>query len=363
MGDASLTPRERFESRSGPVLGLLPPRAQRMLSGRRTVRIDGQELDAGVQLILRVLALRGRPSLTAGLGRDPAHIRSVTHREAMVFARRRTPVKSVSEIEIDGGAGPRRARHYAPPEAGGPHPLLVFVHGGGWCVGDLDTHDEPCRLLCRHAGIHVLSIDYRLAPEDPFPAGLDDTVAALRWAHENAERLGADPRRIAIGGDSAGGNLSTAASLLAAGGAGVSPALQVLIYPATDFVERRRSIELFGTGFFLTNEDRAWCEGNYVGAIDADLSDPRISPFRAPDLSGVAPAIVMTAAFDPLRDEGEDYAAALRAAGVQVAVHRAPGLIHGFINMTMVNRAARESVITLAGMIRAALTEPPARPA
>jgi acetyl esterase len=362
MGDARLTLRERFEGLSAAWLGALPAGAQRMLSGKPAVRIDGEELDAGIQLALRVLQLRGRPALINGADATPSEARATLRREALVFGRRRTAVGPVREVEIDGATGRLRARHYAPAEIGGPHPLLVFVHGGGWTIGDLDTHDEPCRLLCRHAGVHVLSVDYRLAPEHPFPAALDDVLAALRWAQANAEQLGADPRRFAIGGDSAGGNLSAVAAQLCARDGDAAPALQILIYPATDFVERHRSSELFGEGFYLTNANRDWCERHYLDSTGADRADPRVSPLRAPDLSGLPPAIVVTAAFDPLRDEGEAYARALRAAGTPVALYRARGLIHGLINMTSVNRAAREATVTLAGMIRAALTtEPPAR--
>jgi acetyl esterase/lipase len=358
MKDASPTLMGRCEALGGRALAALPARIQRRFSGRSAVRIDGQELDSGIQLLLRVMALRGSGSLISSQDATPSAERARIRREALQMTRTRTEVGAVREVHVDGALELRRARHYSPAQVG-PPPLLVFVHGGGWTVCDLDTHDEACRILCHHAGVQVLSVDYRLAPEHPFPAGLEDVMAAWRWAHANAEQLGADAERVAIGGDSAGGNLSAVATYLLARDGGPVPALQILIYPGTDFVERYRSSELFGSGFFLTNANRDWCESHYLNGTGADRSDPRLSPLRAPDLSGLAPAIVVTAAFDVLRDEGEVYAASLRAAGNRVVLFRAQGLIHGFINMTSVNRASRDATIMLAGMIRAELSGRP----
>jgi acetyl esterase len=221
--------------------------------------------------------------------------------------------------------------------------------------GDLDTHDEPCRLLCRHAQVQVLSIDYRLAPEHPFPAAVHDALAAFRWAVAHASELGADAERVAVGGDSAGGNLSAVTARLAASDGGPKPALQLLIYPAVDLTDAETdSGRMFADGFFLTENDRRWSTRHYLSGPDADATDPRVSPARAEDLSGLPPAIVITAGFDPLRDEGEAYAEALRRAGTAAVLERAPELIHGFINMTTVP-AARDAVVRLAGMVRASL--------
>jgi acetyl esterase len=350
---SSLPLADRVQLGLAGALSALPDSAKLRLSGRPRTVLDGQTLDPSLQLTLRIAARRGSPSFIRPGATDPVAERRRIAADSALAQGRRTAVGDVRELTVDGGSGPRRARHYAPaPQAGaGPEPVLVFAHGGGWVVGDLDSHDEACRLLCRHANLHVLSVDYRLAPEHPFPAGLADVIAATRWALREAASLGADPARVAVGGDSAGGNLAAATCQALAGEP--SPALQVLIYPSTDFVEPTRSQELFGEGFFLDAHSRAWCEERYV-TRELDRADPRLSPLRG-QLTGLPPAIVLTAAFDPLRDEGERYAAALREAGGHAVTYRVPGMIHGFINMTGVNRGARDAVVCLAGMVRGAL--------
>jgi acetyl esterase len=319
------------------------------LSGKPPITIDGDTLAPEVQLGLAVLERRREPDLRT-LG--PGESREARRRLSAVYAGRPVPVGSVEDLELPGEAGPLRARHYSPHELGGPHPLLVYYHGGGFTYGDLETHDGTCRLLCRHAGAHVLAIDYRLAPEHPFPAAVHDARAALAWACANAAGLGADPGRVGVSGDSAGGNLAAVVAQLAARDGGPTPVLQLLIYPATDFTRRRRSRELFGEGFLLTNDEMNWFETNYLGEARTHAADPRASPLLAEDLSGLAPAFVVTAAFDPLRDEGEEYAQALRAAGTPAAVRRFPGLIHAFVAAAGVSRAARDAVIEIAGVTR-----------
>jgi acetyl esterase len=319
------------------------------LSGKPPVQIDGDTLAPEVQLGLAMLERRREPppeTLT------PAQARAARRRLSAVYAGRPAAVGAVQELEI-AGAVPLRARHYSPRELGGPHPLLVYYHGGGFTYGDLETHDGLCRLLCRHAGVHVLAIDYRLAPEHPFPAAVEDARTALQWAWANAVRLGADPRRVGVGGDSAGGNLSAVAAQLAARDGGPAPVLQLLIYPATDFSRRRRSRELFGEGFLLTNQEMDWFETNYLGAERTHATNPRASPLLADDLSGLAPAYVVTAAFDPLRDEGEEYATALAAAGTPVLLRRFPGFIHAFVAAAGVSRSSRDAVVEIAGATRA----------
>ncbi|MGH2884628.1 MAG: alpha/beta hydrolase, partial [Solirubrobacteraceae bacterium] len=216
----------KLEQWGAHVLGALPPRLQVRLSGKPPVRIDGDTLAPEAQLLLAVLDRRREPPLES---LPPAEARQARGRLTAAYAGRPVPVRNVEDVAID-GAIPLRARHYEPPESGGPHPLLVYYyHGGGFTYGDLDSHDGVCRVLCRHAGAHVLAVDYRLAPEHPFPAAVDDARAALRWAFENAARLGADSRRIGVGGDSAGGNLAAVVSQFAVRGGGAAPALQLLI--------------------------------------------------------------------------------------------------------------------------------------
>jgi acetyl esterase len=246
------------------------------------------------------------------------------------------------------------ARHYEPPAAGaGPAPLLVYLHGGGFVAGDLDTHDEPCRLLCRHAGAHVLAVDYRLAPEFPFPAGVQDAYAVTQWALAHARALGADPARVAVGGDSAGANLATVACLLARRRDAPMPAAQLLLYPPTDYHTSWRSRLAYADGLLLTGADIEFFHAQYAASEDAD--DERHSPLRSKDLSGLPPAMVVTAAFDPLRDEGEAYADALRAAGNRVVSWRVPGLVHGFVNLTTLSGTAHDTVVEVAGALRALL--------
>ena len=339
----------RIQQWGALALDALPPRVQVRLSGRPPISIDGDTLAPEVQLGLAVLGLRREPALQT---LPPPSAREGRRRLAAVYAGRRMDVGTVEDLELPGGAGLVRARHYAPRELGGPHPLLVYYHGGGFTYGDLETHDGTCRLLCRHAGAHVLAIDYRLAPEHPFPAAVQDARAALAWACANAGSLGADPGRVGVSGDSAGGNLAAVVAQLAARDGGPAPVLQLLIYPATDFTRRRRSRELFGEGFLLTNDEMDWFETNYLGEARTGAADPRASPLLAEDLSGLAPAYVVTAAFDPLRDEGEEYAQALRAAGTPATLRRFPGFIHAFVAAAGVSRPARDAVIEIAGVTR-----------
>jgi acetyl esterase len=359
--DAPPTGRERVETRVARLAGHLSPRALLRLSGGQPVLVDGQQLDPGIQFVLKALERRGMPTVLGPIGANPtpAEVRAASHRQSVLDAKYRTPVGSVKELQVTGGEGPLRARHYAPVGGGAGRPLLLYLHGGGWTIGDLETHDEPCRLLCVHADIHVLALDYRLAPEHPFPAAHEDAEAAFGWAAQHAAELGADPAQIAVGGDSAGGNMTAVLAQTLAGKRGPAPALQLLIYPATGSAQPTASAELFGDGFYLTSNCREWFTNHYLGS-EFDGTDPRISPALAPSLKKLAPAVVMTAAFDPLRDEGEQYADALRAAGVPVAKYRAPGMIHGFMHMSVL-RGPRDRMLTLAGMVRAALELPAPR--
>ena len=342
---------DRARYRVARTLLGLPAGWQVRLTGRIPVVRDGLTLDPQVQFLLAVRA-RLRPTPLEQL--SPSVARLQTRHEAAAATGLPIRVGAVTELSVDGAVGALAARHYAPirPDPG-PHPLLLFLHGGGFVVGDLDTHDQTCRLLCRYGGMHVLAVDYRLAPEHPFPAAVLDAEAALRWTLAHAEKLDANPDRVAIGGDSAGANLAAVISARLAHDDGPRPAAQLLIYPPVDRYTDYPSLELFGDGFFLTRAEIDWFRQCY--AAEVDRTDPMLSPLNAPDLSGLPPAIVVTAGFDPLRDEGEAFAAALREAGTEVLFRREATLIHGFANMIDLSQAARTAMITVAGELRAVL--------
>jgi acetyl esterase len=244
------------------------------------------------------------------------------------------PVRSVDDNSIPGPAGDIPIRVYR-PDVDGSVPTVVFFHGGGFVIGDLDTHDDHARLICHEVEAVVVSVDYRLAPEHPFPAGFEDCRAATRWVADHISELGGDAQRIAVAGDSAGGNLSAAVALTATRDGGPQLAAQLLIYPGVDFRDDdtlHPSRTENGEGYFLTLEDMKWFHSQYLHD-EAHMSDPRASVLLAQDLSGLPPAVVGTGEYDPLRDEGEAYAKALEASGVKVVLRRYDGLIHGFFGM------------------------------
>lgn len=341
-----------------PVLKRLPDRVKRLLLGGRAVTVDGNTLDTTLQLVLAVQRASGVGGLVAS---DDLAVARTQLRKLAALVDSSVAV-GVRNLSIPGPAGAMRARHYTPVNdapvgsPGGParsEPLLVFFHGGGFVVGDLETHDGLCRLICRDAGIHVLALDYRLAPEHKAPAAIEDCYAAYRWAVEHAAELGADPQRVAVGGDSAGGNLATVVSHLARDDRerGVPlPALQLLIYPVTNFASETRSKALFADGFFLTKAHMDWFRECYLNGAPIEVSDPRISPLLADDLAGLPPALLLTAGFDPLRDEGNLYAEALTAAGVPVDHRQYGSMVHAFTNFSALGGG---SAIATADMVSA----------
>jgi len=260
------------------------------------------------------------------------------------------PTVASADRTIPGPAGDIPVRVYTPAGGGGPRPLVVFYHGGGWVIGGLDSHDPVCRDLAAGTGAVVLSVDYRLAPEHRFPAAVDDAWAALAWAGQHAADLGADGARLAVAGDSAGGNLAAVMALMARDH-DVALRFQLLVYPATDFTQRRPSVKENGEGYLLTEASLGWFEGHYA----PDRTDWRASPMLAGDHRGVAPALVMTCEYDPLRDEGQDYAAVLEKAGVEVSARCYEGMIHGAFSMTAAVPAARALVDDACAALRQAL--------
>jgi acetyl esterase len=335
------------------VIPWVPARAVRLLAaGGRSLTIDGNTLDPTLQLMLSAQHAVGIEGLV--VGNDVAASRALIRETCLGFAGPQIHV-GVRDLSIPGPAGQIPARHYRPATAE-PMPLLVFYHGGGWTIGDLDTYDALCRLTCRDADVHVLSVDYRLAPEHPAPAAVDDAYAAFRWAHEHAGELGAIPGQVAVGGDSAGGNLAAVVSQLARDDEGPKPVLQWLLYPRTDFTAKTRSLSLFAEGFLLTKADMDWFETLYLGDSGIEPSDPRVSPLLADTLSGLPPALMVTAGFDPLRDEGNRYAAALRDAGTPVDLRSTGSLTHGFANLFPLGGGSAVATTELISALRAHLS-------
>lgn len=240
----------------------------------------------------------------------------------------------IEDIRIPAPAGTIGARVYDPSGAGAPpRPVLAYFHGGGWVQGDLETHHGLCARLALRSGALVVSIDYRLAPENKFPAAVEDCDAAYRWLRAHAGELGGDPARVGVAGDSAGGNLSAVVSQLAARAGVPVPTCQVLIYPAVDFVLETASHRELEDAHIIPRDRIIWYMEQYLSG-EADRADLRASPLRATDLAGQPPTLVVTAGFDPLRDEGRAYADRLRAAGVDVVYREYPGQIHAFVSLT-----------------------------
>ncbi len=270
----------------------------------------------------------------------PLFLRAETPEQARakmqaLMENRPTPVAEVYRVEdrtITGPAGNTIPIRIYTPEARTPLGVLVFFHGGGWVLGDLESHDGLCRDLTNGAGCVVVSVGYRLAPEHKFPAAPEDCFAAARWVAENAASLGGDPARLAVGGDSAGGNLAAAVALMARDRGGPQLRLQLLLYPCIDAADDTPSHKEFAQdGFILSKADMDWFWGHYLSS-EADRRNAYACPSRAPSLAGLPPALVLTASLDPLRDEGERYASQLRLAGVPVTCTRYDGVTHGFVS-------------------------------
>ena len=310
------------------VMPMIPDWLKWRLAGGRRVCVDGNTLDATIQLILAAQRLTN----TGGLGAadDPEYARALMRNSHVAMAARINV--ATTDLTIPGPDGLLRTRHYRPAVAEAA-PLLVFFHGGGFVVGDLESHDGLCRMICRDAGLHVLSVDYRLAPEHKAPAAIDDCFAAYQWAFAHAAELGADPGRIGVGGDSAGGNLAAVVALRSREEGVPQPALQVLLYAVLDLRAQTRSRSLFSDGFLITKQETGWFMDLYLDGTGIGADDARVSPLKVADLSGLAPALVITAGFDPLRDEGNEYAAALRSAGVTVDHRQFDSLTHGFASI------------------------------
>ena len=299
-------------------------------------------LDPQAKAFLDQIIAIGGPSLTA------VPVDEARKMMEMLSAMRgaEVPVASAVDRTIPGPAGPIPVRVYT-PNGSGPFPLLVWFHGGGWVLGSLATHDGICRSLAAGAGSVVVSVDYRLAPEHRYPAAAEDCFAATQWCAAHAGELSADAARLAIGGDSAGGNLTAVVAQMARDRGGPRLVFQLLVYPVTDSACDTPSYRDNAEGYLLTAADMHWFWGHYLGDARERGREPYASPLRADRLTGLPPALVVTAEFDPLRDEGEAYGAALAEAGVPAHVSRYDGMIHGFFGMGAVidraNAAVREA--------------------
>ena len=309
-------------------------------------------LDPQAKALIDLMVARAVPAVHT---LSPSEARRF-YRERRSFTQPDAP--ALAQIEDRSIAGPHGTvplRIYRPRHSGAPLPALVYFHGGGWTIGDLDTHDVLCRQLCLGAGVVVVAVDYRLGPEHRFPAAIDDALAAVRWVQGEAQTLGIDASRIALGGDSAGGNIAASVSIVMRDAREAAPAFQLLIYPATDFRHDAPSHAANGKGYLLTTDSIHYYRGHYL-AERAQWTDPRASPLLAEDHRGLPPALILTAGFDPLRDEGRQYADALSAAGNAVQYICFERQVHGFITMGRLIDEANTAVDLCAAALRRALS-------
>ncbi len=302
-------------------------------------------LDPAMRLVLDALDKAGGARLHQ---LEPAQARDFF--EQFELPRPEIALPSVEDRGIPGPAGEIPVRIYR-PEAGGTLPALVYFHGGGWVIGSLDTHDASCRELASQTGCVVVSVDYRLAPEHRYPAAAEDCFAAVRWVADHAAELGVDPARLAVGGDSAGGNLSAVVSLLARDRSGPALRFQLLVYPVTDCDFSRPSYLRNASGLLLERDTMLWFWDHYVPDA-ARRREPHCAPLHAESLAGLPPALVITAEYDPLLDEGEAYVRRLEEAGVPTTCTRYDGMVHGFFAMGMLAQGARDAVAQASEALR-----------
>lgn len=334
---------ERIQGKAAALSPIVSSGMALQLAKRLRYQIPYQDIDPQLRLFL---AVRNALGQTEFITEDTATSRLKLRHGMQTLRRSKTPVRAVTELAIPLAQGSMPARWYVPEEEDSQLPLMMFIHGGGFIVGDLDTHDEACRMLARYGHFQIVSIDYRRAPEHPAPAALDDAIAGFQWLQNNTGRFGKKRGQISVGGDSAGGNLAAVVSQQLAGTAD-APCAQLLIYPVIDLFGDYPSKEKYGKQLVLTLRDCQVIREQYVNQGTLPADDPRICPLNG-KLSGLAPALVVTSAFDMLRDEGEAYAHQLRKAGTTVAFRRVASQGHGFMNITPVNESAKWATIQLA---------------
>lgn len=305
-------------------------------------------LDPKVQAMFDAAAGKWPPARSL----PPLQLRQLAAQAARGMPTRDLPLASVHDDSIPGPGGSLRVRHYVPIGDGAARPLIVFFHGGGWILGDLDSQDMIARGLAVAADARVLSVDYRLAPEHRFPAAADDALGAVRWARRHAGALGVDARRIAVAGDSAGAVLSAGVALQLRDAGEPVPSAQVLFYGGGFPLEPTPSLEAFGSGPLISRDDIEYYWSQYLADPERDLQDPRVAPGRAASHRGLPPAFVASAECDPVRDECERYAAVLAEAGVPVAMKRYAGMPHGFVSWTALVPAAQQAIDDAAAFLR-----------
>jgi len=309
-------------------------------------------LDPDAAAIYQAFQEAGRPAYET---LPPQEAREYYRAGRVVMNPEPPALESNKPLSIPAPHGTIAARIYTPKtlrKNNGLAPCLVFFHGGGWVIGDLDTHEVVCQKLAHEGELIVISVDYRLAPEHKFPAAVDDAITATKWIAANAGQLGIDAGHLLVGGDSAGGNLAAVVTLAARDGDGPKLAGQVLIYPATDFAMKYPSHSEPETSILLTHSVIKWFCNHYLNSA-ADIENWKASPARAKTLAGLPPAYVLTAGADPLRDEGAEYAARLKEAGVPVTYRHFPGQFHGFFTMGKLLQQANVAVTEIAGWMKA----------
>jgi acetyl esterase len=309
-------------------------------------------LDPDAAAVFKAFQESGRPPYETV---SPAEARELYLKGRVVTNPEPPALDSVQPLAIPSPTGPIPARIYTPlklRKANDLAPCLVFFHGGGWVIGDLDSHDVVCRKLADEGQLIVIAVDYRLAPEHKFPAAVDDAIAATKWIADHARQLGVDASRLTVGGDSAGGNLAAVVAISARDGNGPAIAGQVLVYPATDFAMTHASHSEPETSLLLTHSVIKWFRDHYLND-DADAGDWRASPARANTLIGLPPAYVLTAGADPLRDEGDEYAGRLKEAGVAVTHRTFPGQFHGFFTMGKLLQQANVAASEIGAWLKA----------
>lgn len=330
------------------VLMSLPAPILRALSGGGVVYQGGRTLDPRFQFL--TAGARRMPSMST---LSPVEARAASAAGLAAMTGKPEPGVRVENLSIDGPGGALPLRAYRSADQDPAAPLMVFAHFGGGVIGDLETSDVFCQILARIARCAVVSVDYRLAPEHRFPAGLEDVLAAYRWARDNAARFGAPAGVASIGGDSMGGNFAAIVAQELKRSGEAQPALQLLIYPAVDVASETQSMTTYADAYPLSREVMTWFMNQYMSA-DADPADPRLSPIKTDDLSGLAPAVVITAGFDPLVDQGECYAKRLKDDGVPVIYRCYDSLAHGFTAFTGAIPAADVACREIAGFVRQA---------